>query len=232
MTKFSDLAESKGFVVVYPEGTGRFAHHLLTWNSGSCCGWALDHRADDVGFLRRLISTLEQELPIDRRRVYVTGFSNGAMMAYRAACELSTEIAAIAPVAGALDVARCEPRHPVSVIIFHGTDDEHVLFAGGAPVKLVDRRHPRVDRSVEYAFRFWAARDGCGERVTSSSRGTILEEERGGCVDGTAVLLYAIRGQGHAWPGGERWAPWAAPSSHEIDATTTIWKFFADHPKR
>lgn len=232
MTNFSDLADREGLIVVYPEGSGRLRHRFLTWNSGSCCGWALDHKVDDVSFLRHLISNLKQRLPVDDRRVYLTGFSNGGMMTYRAACELSSQIAAIAPVAGALDVKSCEPTSPVSVVIFHGTNDEHVLYGGGAPVKLVDRRHPRIDRSVAYAFRFWAARDGCGRTLTTSSGGSILEEVREGCTDGTAVVLYAIRGQGHAWPGGTRGAPWADPPSREIDATETIWSFFAQHPKQ
>ena len=81
-------------------------------------------------------------------------------MTYRLGCELSDKIAAIAPVAGALNMENCQPANPVSVIIFHGTADEHVLYNGGEPIQKVDR-HYRVDKSVAYAVSFWVKHDGC-----------------------------------------------------------------------
>src|SRR5208282_2572641 len=128
MTGFSEKADKGGFVVVYPNGSGRLKTRLLTWNSGNCCGYALDNNVDDVGFIRALIDELVKTRSIDPKRVYATGMSNGGMMTYRLGCELSDKIAAIAPVAGALSVENCQPTNPVSVIIFHGTADEHVLY--------------------------------------------------------------------------------------------------------
>src|ERR1700680_867438 len=34
MTGFSEKADKEGFVVVYPNGSGRLKNRLLTWNSG------------------------------------------------------------------------------------------------------------------------------------------------------------------------------------------------------
>ncbi len=99
MTGFSEKADKEGFVVVYPNGSGRLKNRLLTWNSGNCCGYALDSSADNVGFIRVLIDELEKTRAIDPKRVYATGMSNGGMMTYRLACELSDKIAAAAPVA-------------------------------------------------------------------------------------------------------------------------------------
>src|SRR5580704_8834959 len=83
MTGFSEKADKEGFVVAYPNGSGRLRNRLLTWNSGNCCGYALDNSVDDVGFIRALIDALEKTRAIDPTRVYATGMSNGGMMTYR-----------------------------------------------------------------------------------------------------------------------------------------------------
>jgi len=155
------IAEREGFLVVYPDGSGRLDEILLTWNAGNCCGYALDEQVDDIGFIGALVAQLSDMYAIDPRRVYATGMSNGGMMSYRLACEAADLFAAVAPVAGALNVADCEPAEPVSVLAIHGTADQHVLFEGGPPNVKADV-HERVDRSVHYAMTFWAARDGCG----------------------------------------------------------------------
>src|ERR1700737_68016 len=100
LTGMSLKADAENFVVVYPNGTGILRDKLLTWNSGNCCGYALKHKVNDVGFIAALLDKLEREIAIDPRRVLVTGISNGGMMAYRIGCELSDRIAAIAPVEG------------------------------------------------------------------------------------------------------------------------------------
>src|SRR5207248_6705874 len=99
------LADRETFVTVYPNGSGRFGNRLLTWNAGTCCAYAVINNIDDVGFVRALIAKLTDSIPIDPRRIYATGLSNGAMMSYRLAAEAGDLIAAIAPVAGGMVVA-------------------------------------------------------------------------------------------------------------------------------
>jgi len=100
MTDFTSLARAKGFIVAYPDGSARGRGGLLTWNAGHCCGYAMQSNVDDVGFLSALIDDLRSRYPIDSKRVYVTGISNGAMMAHRVGRELPQKVAAIAPVVG------------------------------------------------------------------------------------------------------------------------------------
>jgi polyhydroxybutyrate depolymerase len=228
---FSEAADREGFLVVYPDGTGPFEDRVLTWNAGNCCGYALEHGIDDVAFLDALLDRLQADFSIDESRIYVTGLSNGAMMAYRAACELSERIAAIAPVAGAMEPARCSPERPVSVAAFHGTADEHVLYEGGPPIESADRRHPRVDAPVREAVSFWVGRNACAETSRREERGAVAVETWSPCREGTAVRLTAINGLGHAWPGGRKWAPWADDPGREIDATAAMWAFFREHPR-
>lgn len=229
MTGMSDKADKEGFIVVYPDGTGRLEDRLLTWNSGNCCGYALDNNVDDVGFIRAMIDRLLGAYPIDAKRVYATGISNGGMMSYRIACELSDRIAAIAPVAGALN-NDCKPAQPVSVIAFHGTADENVPYAGGVASKRVDP-HPREDKSVAYAMNFWVERDGCLRASLRSEKGSIVRDEYVGCTSGTSVVLYAIKGGGHAWPGGDRLSILLDAPTKELSSTDVMWEFFTQHPK-
>ena len=230
MTDFSEKADKEGFVVVYPNGSGRLKTRLLTWNSGNCCGYALENQVDDVGFIRALIDELVKTRAVDPKRVFVTGMSNGGMMTYRLGCELSDKIAAIAPVAGALNVGNCQPSNPVSVIIFHGTDDEHVLYNGGEPIKRVDT-HIRTDKSVSYAVSFWVKQNGSSPTPQHSEKGSIRTEIYSGGKDGAEVAVYTVIGGGHGWPGGHPYLLGAEPT-REISATDLMWDFFVRHPKK
>lgn len=120
----------------------------------------------------------------------------------------------------------------VSVIAFHGTADRHVPFDGGVPGVSADR-HKRIDSSVAYAIDFWRRRDGCAAQQSRERHGSITHEAYA-CAGGTAVELYAIEGQGHAWPGSEKVSRrlGADIPTKEISATDLIWDFFARHPKR
>ncbi len=232
LTGFSDLADRDAFAVVYPNGTGRLEDRLLTWNSGNCCGYALEHQVDDVGFLRALLQTLEAGAGVDPRRVYVTGISNGGMLAYRAACELSGRIAAIAPVAAAMNVEQCAPAHPLSVVAFHGTADENVRYEGGRPRRIVDLRHPRVDQPVSHAISFWVGHNGCAPAPRREEQGNVLVETYAGGREGTEVVLYTLRGGGHSWPGGAAIRPWIDPPSPNLAATEQMWEFFRRHARK
>jgi polyhydroxybutyrate depolymerase len=217
-------AEADGghFLVAYPDGLNR------AWNAGTCCGEPQRVNADDVGFINTMVGAIEQEIPIDRARVYVTGMSNGAMMALRLGCQTDT-FAAIAPVAGTL-LTDCSQPRPTSVLQIHGTADDRVPYNGGPGKALAVNGSPRVDGpSVESVNATWRSIDGCGAPV-SSTAGSVTTQTAG-CADGRTVELISVAGAGHQWPGG---APSPvleqfgipAPST-ALDATDTIWQFFA-----
>jgi polyhydroxybutyrate depolymerase len=216
MSKMSQKSESENFIVVYPSGTGR----LPTWNSGSCCAYAMKNHIDDIAFLSALIDKLETDYSIDRKRIFVTGISNGGMMSYRVGCELSDKVAAIAPVEGALDV-ECKPTAPVSVLVFHGTADHLVPFNGGStPFQMGSKRS---DTPVSEAVKFWLKHDACSTEPKHEETSEVHTDVYSACKSGTSVVLYAIQGGHHSWPG-DRLTP-------QINATDTMLAFFANHPK-
>lgn len=222
MSSMSELADKNDFIAVYPSGTGRDADaRIPTWNAGNCCAYAMENHVDDVGFLRTLIEQLEREDNVDPKRVYVTGISNGAMLSFRLACELSDKVAAIAPVEGAQNV-ECTPAERVSVLVFHGTDDHLVPFNGGStPFQAGSHRS---DNSVAGAISFWIKRDGCSSTPKHSESTEVHTDFYSGCQDGTAVALYAIQGGHHMWPG-------LRISGNHVPASDIMWQFFASHPK-
>ena len=231
-TGFNNLADEKGFIVVYPDGTGRFKNRLLTWNAGYCCGYALENNVDDVGFIRTLIEKLQNNFNIDPKRIYITGHSNGGMMTYRLGAELSDIFAAIAPVAGTIGGKETEnsslyiipePTYPVSVISLHGLLDEHVPYNGGNGN---NSSGSRIDLSVNESIFFWIEHNGCN---TTSKRniiynGNIIFDNYLYGKNGSEVTLVTIVNGGHGWP--------VVDSNSELSATDLIWDFFEAHPKQ
>jgi polyhydroxybutyrate depolymerase len=228
-SNFSSLADEIGFIVAYPNGTGRQEDKLLTWNGGTCCAYAVTNQIDDVGFIRSVIADIQSKYNIDPKRIYATGLSNGGIFSYRLACDASDLFAAIAPVAGTQNYLRCDPGKPVSVIHFHGTDDSHVGYNGGSgPDSLVDVPFESVQNSIN----FWLNVNECGTNPQTESFEDIRHDVYSNCANGTAVELYTIVGGKHAWPGsnGPAW-PGGDEPTQTISATKIIWDFFAAHPK-
>ena len=228
MSGLSSIADREGFAVVYPNGSGRLRHALLTWNAGNCCGRALDEQVDDVGFLNAVLDDVIRRQPVDSRRIYVTGMSNGGMMAYRFGCAAAGRLAAIAPVAGAMNVT-CTPAAPLSVIAFHGTADQHVLYEGGTPVKTRDS-HPRTDTAVRDTMAFWSTFNGCNGHA-AESEAEVTTDVWNDCRAGTEVELNTLEGFGHAWPGGQRGSPWGDDPTASIEASEVMWQFFSRHSR-
>lgn len=209
MTGIDALADKYGFLVAYPQGTGR----LPTWNAGACCGYAQSNTVDDVAFIAALIDRLSGSYKIDRKRVYTTGISNGAMMSYRLACELSDTIAAAAPVEGAQDLP-CHPSAPVSIIVFHGTADQLVPFHGGnMPYQIGPHR---VDSSVPSTIEYWVKEDSrSAVSDHSETAGGAHVDIYPGCARGSGVALCAIQGGRHDWPG----SPFSVNMGSTVEST-------------
>lgn len=235
MVAFSGLngkADQAGFIVVYPEGSGRLPR-MLTFNAGNCCGHAAARSIDDVAFTRLVLDDLERIANVDRRRVFATGMSNGAMMCYRLAAELSDRIAAIAPVAGPMGTKDCRPGRAVSVMHFHGDADEFAPFKGGR-----GRGPSGTDfYSVQHSIDAWVAANGCQLTPQTTplpdraNDGTTVKEIRyDSGRDGAEVVLVVIEGGGHTWPGREPRLLALGTSTQDISANDMMWEFFQQHP--
>ncbi len=209
-TGFDTLADEQGFVAVYPNGSGLFCRRLLTWNAEDCCGYAMDHGVDDVGFVRALLDHLASRLPIDESRIYATGHSNGGMFCYRLAAEAADRVAAIAPVAGAAFIDSIRASRPVPLMHIHSVDDPRALYAGGLGPPFPFTRRRVLHVPVDSVLAQWIAHNRCpGEpeidaRVEAPELGhSATRYVFGPCADRAELVLWKMRGPGHGWPGGE-----------------------------
>lgn len=232
MVWFSGLnktSDKQGFIVVYPSGTG--SGPFLTWNAGGFKGKMAERKADDVAFIRKLLDDLGTLVKVNEKRVYACGMSNGGMMCYRLAAELSDRIAAIAPVAGTIAIDDSKPKRPVPVIHFHGSKDNIV------PFEMTKGKSPSFMKlkGVEDSIQTWVKLNGCDEKPkadTLSKEGDEMKVTRtsyGGGKDGSEVVLVVIEDGGHTWPGQQPPVGFMGKSAKNISANELIWEFFQKH---
>ena len=229
------VADRERFLVVYPNGTGPLPNRLLTWNAGdNCCGYALRNNVNDLGFVMTLLADLENRTQIDRRRVYATGHSNGGIFAHRLGAERSGIIAAIAPVAGALDLKSFAPTRPMPVLHIHSVDDPRALYDGGLGPPFPGTNSRVMHQPVQAGLDMWIAANGCAtqmegvmqERSNDSESAELLRWSK--CRGGVEVQHWKLKGSGHGWPG-KTATPVAegfiGPQSKLLSAAEEVWKF-------
>lgn len=229
MVYFTDLnktSDKGNFIAVYPNGTG--IGNFLTWN----CGGQSLNNADDVAFTRKILDDLESVLAVDKKRVYACGISNGGMMCYRLAAELSERIAAIGSVAGTISIKETQPKRAVPVIHFHGTKDILVPLDGP------NKELPLVIRfqSLDDTIRTWVKCNQCQEKPEVAKLPNVAidmlpvtRKTYNHGKDGAEVVLYVIEGGGHTWPGMNRHAAFLGESTLNISANDVMWEFFKKH---
>ena len=217
VSRWNNLADQYGFIVVYPAGMG-FPMHWRTWDTPGA--------TKDATFISDLIDKLSTEYNIDPTRIYANGLSNGGGMSFVLSCKLSERIAAFGSVAGAytLPWEQCNPSRPLPAILFHGTADPIVPYQDGhfGPTGLLFPAIP--DWMGELA-----RRNGCDAipQVLPAS-GDVSGVEYANC-DGE-VVFYTIAGGGHSWPGGGYLPRFiVGETTKDIDATRTMWEFFQQH---
>jgi polyhydroxybutyrate depolymerase len=179
---------------------------------------------------------------VDLERVYATGLSNGAMMAYRLGLEAPDLVAAIAPVAGASAIGPNDLERSMPIMHIHSVDDPRALYGGGLgpPFPMTNQRV--LHAPVEKMLKVWRDADGCADtsQTSASRRGGPHGEHSATklvyapCRDGVEVVLWKMTGPGHVWPGGkpDYLTRWLGPSTDVIDANREIWGFlrrFARH---
>ena len=219
-------ANRQGYAVIYPEGTGLVA----TWNAGYCCGPAARSGVNDLAFLDAVIADATARFGLNDRRLYLTGMSNGAMLAESFAARYPSRLRAVAGVAGTMDTATFAVAGPVPLLHIHGTADANVPYAGGIGDRSISRTDYASVASVEAAFLSPFPMLTRTERLIDRANDGMRVIERN-YADGQGrvqVRIQTIEGGGHAWPGSRRAA--RQGGTQDISATTEVLRFFALHP--
>ncbi len=230
----NDKADEEGFITVYPTALG-FSDDSRTWNMGFGFRLAYYLNIDDVGFIEKLIGTLQKKFNIDSDRIYIAGYSNGGMLAYHLACELPPGlVSAYAIQSGAIgghlpdeeEWINTKPGHPVSLVIFHGKQDYVLPYFGGWDVW-----RNVFYLSVSDAVDFWVENNVCNPEPETevSESGNITIDRYTGGEDNSEVVLYTVKYGLHGWFGEE----WDVRDPHrEIYTNNEMWDFFESHPKQ
>ena len=220
----TEKANNAKFAIVYPEGVQSDGIlSVRTWNAGTCCDYAVEKNIDDIKYISLLIDELLKKYPkLNPKKVYATGMSNGAMLSYRLACELSHKIAAIAPVAGTLATTQpCQPSRPVPILHIHSKLDAKVPYSGGTGI------FGYYFPPVEDGLNTWLKNDGCNavtKTVTTFDKYTLTKWAN--CNNNSTIEFYFTNDGGHSWPGGLHSRAAADEPSTAINANDVIWAFF------
>ncbi len=237
-TGWDRKADREDFIAVFPDGVAEhpklppsFLLNPQTWNEGSGRHASGKRNDGDVDFLAYIIDTLETRYGADPHRIFVTGFSNGASMTFRAGVELSDKLAAIAPVAGHLLVHDHQLKRPTPMLYIIGRDDPLELPNGGVlRIRGEEIEQPPIEQNLAQ----WRQLNGCDADPASDARaGGVETISFDDCRDGAIVVEYFIDDMGHVWPGGINRLPerLVGKSSNKINATDVIWNFFKAHPR-
>lgn len=219
----TDKSKASGFIVVYPEGTGI----IKTWNAGTCCGSAITHQINDVKFISQLIDQLIAVYKINPKKVYATGHSNGGMMCYRLACELSNKIAAIAANSSTMVLtSACNPARAMPVLHLHSKLDQHVVYTGGPGDGISGVYCPPLD-SVLNVFSLKNSCSNPSQVIFSNNLYTF--KKWSSCTNNVSIQYYLTNDGGHGWPGGLPGGPNSDTPSIAINADDLLWEFFQQY---
>ena len=199
-TKIIPKSDQAGFIVAHPDGFEN------SWNAGWCCAPASTREIDDVQFARDLVAAISEQYCVDADRVYAMGFSNGAFMTHRLACEAGDLFAAYAPHSGEIAVNECKPSRALPIVQVHGHSDVIVPWRFG-----------------NASMKKWAELNGCASSPTTVyEKGPASCVVYGGCTGGVAVEFCTVKQFGHDWAKYEN-------TRNSIDSTDVYWDFLKQY---
>jgi polyhydroxybutyrate depolymerase len=226
LTRMNSVADTLGFVAVYPQ----------SWNQEewafACieCNRAASQGVDDVKFFRGILQQMRADLNVDGNRVYISGFSQGSLMAFKLGCEMGSEVAGVGVVGGIpwdWHVENCSSP-PVHTIWMIGTDDNQFPWAG-EPGTIVSQL------SAEDFETAMVARNGCQaapmeeaiEDIDPSDNTTAVEREFQGCS--RSFVQWRFDGMDHNWPGSPLVV--TGNTNRDVNASGVLGRFFLENPR-
>ncbi len=242
----NDAADKYGFIVAYPKGSrtdkDQNKQFQRYWNypSGPTGTYNSDPYVasrDDAEYTNALLDDVESKFKIEQKRIYATGFSNGAVLVNYLGCALSGRIAAIAPISGQFwtDPAECTLPHSMSVLYFHGTNDPCAPYNGGnSECEKGIAGGGRIFPSAEDTVNTWKELNDCtNDTKTTYQQGTATCTTYTTCKDNSEVTFCTLEGSGHQWPGGTSYKIPGLNTgtiNEDINANEAMWTFFMNHP--
>jgi polyhydroxybutyrate depolymerase len=204
-TSIGDFVNDMGFVLATIDGS---VHEYSSWNAGGCCTPATDFNEDDVELSSLIIDSISSTYSIDPNRIWAIGHSNGGMMSYRLACDLSDKISGVAMVGGALMDDSCTPSKPVSLLHIHGDNDETIPFTGGGKFDVPDIQSSVIKPNSKFSC------DTAPNEIAAQVR---VNQIVWNCEHGAQTKLMNYLDNGHEW---------------HLTYTKEILRFLFAHPRK
>lgn len=208
---WDQCADKNGFIVVY----GQSASDRGIWNAELTAGERASG-SDDIGYLEAVMDAVEGAYTVDMSRVYMVGFSAGAIMTAKMGATIPKSLTAVATVEGITGYADQDvlvPTSPLSIITFRGTADDISPYTSDVKSPLF---HAYLYSATGTAAD-WATADGCSMTPTTSQVNShiTLTDYKGG-TGGAEVQLMTVNGGKH---------------EYKPEDTDLIWQFFTTRQK-
>ncbi len=234
---WTEKADKERFLVVFPDGlleepnkpmnlTDDLSNpyrNIRSWNDGSDVTPSARRGTPDVEFIQSMLSELHGRYSLDRNKIYVTGFSNGATMTYRLGMELPEIFAAIAPVAGLLYTGTSSMESSISLLHMVGSEDTppETPLHGSPPSASTYTANPPL---------FWRDSLQCPNQSEMTETSFIRSTKTAPCKSDSEVVIYIVKGLGHEYPGVIDYRK-ADNKSNTTSAPDVIWDFFEKHSR-
>lgn len=229
-TGLSRKADKEKFAVVYPYGTKSTEDKYLSWNGGSCCGNGVVNNVEDIDFINSLTDELIKNNNIDPTRIYLVGFSNGGLLAYKIFSETPDRYKAFAVISGSIggkvyknipEYVIPQPHKPASVLVIHGMKDSRIPYYGGE-----NTNKDGSFKSFNDSKKLWSENNGCsGAKLQEDD--LIIRETFLDCKDNVKTEFYSVKDGGHVWFGSVMEFP-ENFLNETVTTTDIIWKFFSN----
>lgn len=229
------IAARESLILIIPNGL-MAKDRKQGWNDAR--GIPQNPKSDDVGFLERLIEVVGRSHPLDQKKIYATGISNGGHLALRLAVEKSEKYAAVAAVAAANPdpIFKSHPKRPISVLIMNGTSDRFMPYGGGEMI----RKRGKV-QSTDDTITYWAQHNRCGPEFESTVFPNLSRRDQCTAIGKTfsnaktkaEVSLIRIQDGGHNEPSilqpySRLFLAVTGRQNQDIEMAEEVWKFFSD----
>lgn len=210
VTGLSQLADSEGFIAVYPEGNPERSY---SWNNGQ---WFFSGR-DDKEMTNKILDTVQEKLAVDKDRIYIVGYSQGGSFTHNIANKLSERVAAVVENAGWMTGKEDLPKRPFPILSIQSRTDDTVPYDGNPWYSI-------TMKPESYTQDFYRRANGiAGEPEVATRVGldnTKIEEYTWrNSQTGNQVKTMVLNGQGHLWYGGK------GAEGTAIDTTREAWNF-------
>ena len=214
MSGFANLAVEKKFIVAYPQGYENF------WGINID---GVDNDLDDVGFLLTIIETIVDTYPVNEKKIYMTGWSNGCMMTQRFAVETQNILASAGCMSGYLMTdAPSSYTAPIPFMEVHGMLDETVNYVDNTGTTMFYFQNiAGLNKGATQNLDYWADLNGCNglgpELITINEDYDIRGYSE--CDSGAEVRLMSLFVAGHN--------PYLSGNPTGTPSSTILWEFMS-----